>query len=127
VKAEFERNPQLRAIALGYIAVSAAQLHQSALCNALHPVEARLSRWLLLVHDRSASNALRFTHEFLAMMLGANRSTVTAAARELQRAGLISYRRGVLSIRERKKLEAASCECYRVMREHFDRLLPRRA
>ena len=86
---------------------------QSTACNAVHSIEQRLARWLLLAQDRMGSDQFTLTQEFVAMMLGANRSTVTVVAGTLQRAGLITYRRGRVSILQREKLESASCECYR--------------
>src|SRR5258707_6147791 len=85
---------------------------QSTACNAVHSVEQRLARWLLMAQDRMGSDQFPLTQEFVAMMLGANRSTVTVVAGTLQKAGLITYRRGRVSILERDKLESASCECY---------------
>jgi CRP-like cAMP-binding protein len=87
---------------------------QSTACNAVHSVEQRLSRWLLLAHDRVGKDDFPLTQEFVAMMLGATRPTVTAVAGTLQKAGLITYHRGHVTIRDRKRIEAASCECYRV-------------
>ena len=86
---------------------------QSTACNAVHSIEQRLARWLLLAQDRMAADQFTLTQEFVAMMLGANRSTVTVVAGTLQKAGLIPYRRGRVSILQREKLESASCECYR--------------
>jgi CRP-like cAMP-binding protein len=86
---------------------------QSTACNALHNVEQRLARWLLTAHDRVAKDQFPLTQEFLAMMLGAARPTVTIVAGTLQRAGLITYRRGQITIVDREALEGASCECYR--------------
>jgi len=86
---------------------------QSTACNAVHSVEQRLSRWLLLAHDRVGKDEFPLTQEFAAMMLGTSRPTVTVVAGTLQRAGLITYHRGRLTIVNRKNLEAASCECYR--------------
>src|SRR5688572_32578827 len=86
---------------------------QSTACNALHSVEQRLARWLLLAHDRVGKNEFPLTQEFMAMMLGASRPSVTVVAGTLQKAGLITYHRGQLKIANRKKLESASCECYR--------------
>jgi len=88
---------------------------QSTACNATHNIEQRLARWLLMAHDRVGLDRFPLTQEFLAMMLGAARPTVTIAAGTLQRAGLITYRRGQLTIVDRRALEAASCECYRVV------------
>ena len=97
---------------------------QSVACNALHSVEARFCRWLLTCHDRIDSNRVALTQEFLADMLGVQRTTVTAVARALQAAGLIQYRRGVVDILDRAGLEAIACECYGAVRRTYDRLLP---
>ena len=86
---------------------------QSTACNAVHTVEQRLARWLLMARDRMDADAFPLTQEFAAMMLGATRPTVTVVAGTLQRAGLITYRRGQVMILNQKGLEAASCECYR--------------
>lgn len=86
---------------------------QSTACNAVHSVEQRLARWLLMAQDRVASENFPMTHEFIAMMLGATRPTVTVVAGTLQKAGLITYHRGHVTIVDRERLEAASCECYR--------------
>jgi CRP-like cAMP-binding protein len=85
---------------------------QSTACNAVHSVEQRLSRWLLLAHDRIGKDEFPLTQEFVAMMLGTSRPTVTVVASTLQRADLITYHRGHVTVVDRKKLEAASCECY---------------
>lgn len=87
---------------------------QSTACNAVHSVEQRLARWLLMAHDRVGRNEFPLTQEFLAMMLGATRPTVTVVAGMLQKAGLITYHRGHLTIVDREALESASCECYQV-------------
>jgi len=86
---------------------------QSTACNAIHSVEQRLARWLLMAQDRMGSDEFPLTQEFVAMMLGASRPTVTVVASTLQKAGLIKYRHGRITIVDRKNLEAASCECYR--------------
>jgi CRP-like cAMP-binding protein len=86
---------------------------QSTACNAVHSVEQRLARWLLMAQDRMESDQFALTQEFVAMMLGVTRPTVTDVAGALQKAGLIMYQRGRVTIRDREKLEAASCECYR--------------
>lgn len=87
---------------------------QSTACNAVHSVEQRLARWLLMAQDRMQTEAFPLTQEFVAMMLGASRPTVTVVAGTLQRAGLITYHRGIVTILDRERLESASCECYRV-------------
>jgi CRP-like cAMP-binding protein len=89
----------------------------------LHSVEKRLCRWLLLTRDRVPSDELLMTQEFIAHMLGVRREGVTAAAHHLQKAGLIHYARGHITILDRSGLEAATCECYRVVRDEFERLL----
>ena len=86
---------------------------QSTACNAIHSVEQRLARWLLMAQDRMGSDEFPLTQEFAAMMLGASRPTVTVVARTLQKAGLIKYRHGHITIVDRENLEATSCECYR--------------
>lgn len=92
-------------------------------CNQLHTCEVRCARWILATHDRVGADEFPMTHEFLAMMLGVRRASVTVAAGALQQAGLIEYRRGRMRVLDRAGLEAASCECYRLLRDEFDRLL----
>jgi len=95
-------------------------------CNRYHSVEQQLCRWLLLMLDRSSSNNLVMTQELIANMLGVRREGITAAAGNLQGAGLIHYSRGRITILDRTRLEARACECYRVVKAEFDRLLPNR-
>lgn len=97
---------------------------QSVGCNALHSVEARFCRWLLTCHDRIANDTIALTQEFLADMLGVQRTTVTAVARNLQEKGAIRYRRGVVDIIDRAALKAMACECYTVIQRNYERLLP---
>ena len=97
---------------------------QLVACNALHSVEARFCRWLLSCHDRISTDTVALTQEFLADMLGVQRTTVTTIARALQDKGYIRYRRGVVDIVNRAGLEAMTCECYGVMRSTYERLLP---
>lgn len=97
---------------------------QSVGCNALHSVEARFCRWLLTCHDRISSDTIALTQEFLADMLGVQRTTVTAVARSLQEKGAIRYRRGVVDIVDRHGLEQIACECYAAIRRNYARLLP---
>jgi CRP-like cAMP-binding protein len=96
---------------------------QSVACNRLHPVEERLARWLLMTHDRVDGDGLRLTQRILSEMLGVRRESVTVAAGALQRAGLIRYTRGRVTVLDRAGLEAVACECHRVVRAEFDRLL----
>jgi CRP-like cAMP-binding protein len=95
---------------------------QSTACMALHEVQERCCRWLLMTHDRVGQDRFHLSHEFLAMMLGVTRPTVTVVAGTLQRAGLITYTHGRITIVDRPSLETASCECYATVRGHFDRL-----
>jgi CRP-like cAMP-binding protein len=99
------------------------QISQSVACNHLHSVQERMCRWLLMTHDRVGADEFPLTQEFLAQMLGVRRPSVTVVAGILQQAGLIRYRRGRIAILDRAGLEAASCECYGVVRREFDRLL----
>ena len=106
-----------------YVAALVAHVLQSVACNALHSVEARLARWLLLFQDRvDGIGALPITQELLAEMLGVQRTTVTAAARALQQAGLIAYKWGSVTVLDRAGLERVSCECYGVIREHYEQV-----
>jgi len=93
----------------------AMQATQVAACNRLHDVEARLARWLLMSQDRVGGNIVPLTQEFLSHMLGTRRASVTVAAGVLQKAGLIKYARGSVTILQRSRLEDAACECYRII------------
>jgi CRP-like cAMP-binding protein len=105
-----------------YAQANLLQIMQCTACNALHGVKERCCRWLLQTQDRVGSEDLLLKHEFLAIMLGVHRPTVTLVLGTLQRAGLISSRYGRIRVLKRLKLEAASCECYEVIKEHFRRL-----
>ncbi len=118
-----ERLPVFRRLLLLYAQGFMTQVSQSTACNRLHPAEQRLARWLLICRDRVGRDEIPITHETMAVMLGVRRATVTEAAGSLQRDGLIRYRRGVVAIADRDRLEAAACECYDIVREEFDRLL----
>ncbi len=115
-------HPVIRDTIMRYAQVTEAQLHQSAACNALHSIEARLCRWLLTCEDRVGDNVLPLTQEFLAMMLGVQRTSVTSAAQTLQRRGLIEYRRGRITILDRAGLEQGACECYKTIETVYDRV-----
>jgi CRP-like cAMP-binding protein len=108
---------------LRYTQALMTQISQTAVCNRLHSVEQQLCRWLLLSHDRLESNELVMTQELIANMLGVRREGVTQAARRLQSDGLISYMRGHIKILDRVGLEAAVCECYKVVKDEYERLL----
>ena len=110
-----------------FIYLQMIQIAQSVLCGRLHSVETRMARWMLTAADRTESESILITQEFLAQMLGSRRSTVTVAAGELQRQGLIDYSRGRVRIVDRPGLEAASCECYHVVRVAYEQLLGRAA
>ena len=100
------------------------QTQQSAACHAIHTVQARLCRWLLLAHDTTNGNLVPLTQEFLAQMLGVRRTSVSAVAAALQKKGAIRYMRGQITILDRQVLQACACECYEAVREFFDRELP---
>jgi hypothetical protein len=102
-----------------YLQQMADQMTQVAGCNRRHVIVKRAARWLLMTHDRVTGDEFLLTHEFLATMLGAGRPKVTLAAQRLQELGLISYRRGIVTIRDRPGLEAAACECYPVLARTF--------
>ena len=97
--------------------------NQTGACNTLHCVEERMSRWLLMAHDRAGKDEFLLTHEFLSELLGVRRQTVSIIAGALQRAGFISYRRGVLRVLDREGLESACCECYEAMKQLYDRIM----
>jgi CRP-like cAMP-binding protein len=123
LQSEFKHSEYVRDLFVSYSETLLSQVQQSVACNAMHSTEERMCRWLLMMHDRAEGEALPYTHEFLWHMLGANRKSVTLAARSLQRAGLISYRRGRIQVLDRAGLEKASCECYAVVKERFDAFL----
>ena len=100
------------------------QVSHRLACAAVHPIQARYSRWLLLTHDRMGDREFALTQESLARMLGVRRASVTTAAGALQDAGFIRYSRGRIAILDRHGLEKAACECYRIIRNEFDRILP---
>jgi CRP-like cAMP-binding protein len=109
---------------LRYTQALLTQMSQTAVCNRHHSVDQQLCRWLLLSLDRLPSNKLTMTQELIANMLGVRREGVTEAAGALQRAGLIHYSRGKITVVDRPGLEARVCECYQVVKKEFDRLLP---
>lgn len=120
---ELARSASMRAVMLRYVHAVFNQVAQSAACNQFHSLQQRCCRWLLMTHDRMQSDEFLLTQEFLAMMLGVRRTGVSAAASALQRAGLIRYRRGTVTILDRKGLKRLTCECYGVSKAEFDRLL----
>lgn len=124
LREEFLKGGVLTELVHDFIYLQIVQMTQSVLCNRLHTVDARLSRWLLTSADRSESENLMLTQEFLAQMLGSRRSTVTVAAGILQRQGMIDYRRGKIRIANRAALQTVACECYHSVRAAYDRILP---
>jgi CRP-like cAMP-binding protein len=123
LKQEFDRAGALQRLLLRYTQALMTQMAQTAVCNRHHSLEQQLCRWLLLTLDRLPTQELTMTQELVAGMLGVRREGVTEAAGKLQRAGLISYRRGHISVLDRKGLEAQTCECYGVVKKEMDRLL----
>ena len=116
--------PGFRHELLAYIQAFLGQAMQSVACNGIHSLEERCARWLLECHDRMEHDRFSLTQEFLAEMLGVSRPAVNRIARTLQAAGLISYTRGVMEIKDRHGLKKVACECYATIRGHFDRILP---
>ncbi|MDT5062102.1 MAG: hypothetical protein QOH63_2561 [Acidobacteriota bacterium] len=120
---EFKRGGKFQRLLLRYTQALITQISQTAVCNRLHTVEQQLCRWILLSHDRVQADELIMTQALIADMLGVQRRGVTVAAGRLQDVGAISYVRGHIKILDRQKLEATVCECYRVVKDEFDRLL----
>ena len=123
VRAEFLKGGMLQKLVHAFAYLQLVQITQSVLCNRMHEVEARLARWLLTSADRMESEYLHLTQEFLSQMLGVQRSTVTVAAGELQRNGLIGYSRGRIHIIDRPGLIARACECYGIVNQSYERML----
>jgi len=124
LKDEFNRAAGLQHLLLRYTQALLTQMAQTAVCNRHHSVDQQLCRWLLLSMDRLPSNKLSMTQELIANMLGVRREGVTEAAGKLQETGLIHYSRGQITVMDRPRLERQACECYRVVKTEFDRLLP---
>lgn len=114
--------PHFQMVLSRYAVVQGMQIAQTSACNRLHDAGQRMARWLLMATDRADSTSLPITHDFLASILGTDRPSVSLAAKILQRKGIIEYSRGTIEILNRKKLESAACECYRVMQQ-FNGLL----
>ncbi len=123
LQVEFDRGGALQKLLLRYVQALYTQVSQTAACNRLHTIEARLARWLLLVRYSLEADEILLTQEYISQMLGTRRAGVTEAASELQKAGLIHYSRGRITILDPADLEAVACECYQVVRDEFDRLL----
>jgi CRP-like cAMP-binding protein len=118
-----ERNGATRTLMLHYAHAFFNQVAQSAACNQFHLIDQRCCRWLLMTHDRVQSDAFLLTQEFLAMMLGVRRTSVTASAGRLKSLGLIEYVRGHVKVLDRRRIEEHACECYAVTKGEYDRLL----
>jgi CRP-like cAMP-binding protein len=119
-QAAAEHSNAIRDLVVRYNDLLISQIQQSVACNAVHGLEARLCRWLLQTHDCGDGDAIPLTQEFLGQMLGVRRTTVTIAARLLQGAGMIRYRRGNIQILDRAALEASACECYAAVKRNID-------
>ena len=122
MRQKMQRSPALLSRVLRYAQALHVQVSQTAVCNVHHNLQERLARWLLMAHDRAASETLPLTQEFISMMLGVRRPGVTVAATILQQTGAISYTRGRITVLDRKRLEETSCECYNMVKEQFDQL-----
>ena len=127
LKDEFNRHSELMQLLLRYTQSLITQMAQTAVCNRHHSIDQQLCRWLLLSLDRLPDNKLTMTQELIANMLGVRREGVTEAAGKLQKLGVIDYCRGHITVLDRSKLEALSCECYAVVKRESDRLLPQHA
>jgi CRP-like cAMP-binding protein len=117
-------SPRFRKTCQAYARVFLGQVLQTIACHTIHTVEERYARWLLVIHDRSNGDTLALTQAFIAQILGVHRSTVAAVTRMLQQAGLIRYCQGDIRVLDRAGLESAACECYRIDRDRYERLLP---
>jgi len=125
LRREMERDGGLRELVQKYAGFTLGQFAQTAACNRLHPLEARLCRWLLIAHDSVPSDAFPLTHEYLAMMLGVQRAGVSIAMSFLKKAGLIQYERGHVNVLNRPGLDDAACECYGTARAQLGKLFGR--
>ncbi|MUG96906.1 helix-turn-helix domain-containing protein [Scytonema sp. UIC 10036] len=122
-RAEANRQGPLHRLLQRYTQALLMQISQSAACNRFHSMEERFCRWILMSHDRVRSDKFPMTHEFISKMLGVRRPSISVIAAMLQKAELISYNRGKMTILDRKGLEAGSCECYGILKKDFDRLI----
>jgi len=127
VRDQFLKGGMLQRLVHSFAYLQLVQTAQSVLCNRMHEVDARLARWLLTSADRMESESLNLTQEFLAQMLGVQRSTVTVAAGDMQRAGVIGYSRGKINILDRPALIKKACECYSIVTSSYDRILSKKS
>jgi len=121
LRAELRQGGALQNVLQRYTHALFTQISQSAACVSSHELDKRLSRWLVMTHDRAPGDKFEMKHEFMAMMLGVTRSVVTRAAGNLQKEKMIRYTRGQVTILDRQKLEATACECYRVVKDEYTR------
>ena len=119
--AALDTSPETRRMLLRYVHAFHEEVSQSVACNRLHSLEERCARWLLITHDRTGSNVILLKQRFLSYMLGVHRPAVSLAASALQRAGIIRYKRGMITVLDRSALEEASCSCYHLGRDAFER------
>lgn len=124
LKDEFSRGGLMQGLLLRYTQALLTQMAQTAVCNRHHSLDQQLCRWLLLSLDRLPTNELRMTQELIANMLGVRRESVTESAGKLQKAGLIAYQRGHITILDKSGLEDWACECYKIVKQEYARLLP---
>lgn len=117
---EYRLYGRFHELCLRYVQAQLMQATQTGACNAMHTIEQRMARWLLLCRERTETDTIHLTHEFLGLMLGSRRTSVTVAARVLQDQGLIEYTRGKIKILDRKGLEKVACECFAVVRDHLN-------
>ena len=122
-RAAANQSHRIRDLIVRYAELELGQVQQTAACNGLHDASSRMCRWLLQTSDKTDSDLIPFTHEFIAQMLGVRRAGVSVAAARFQKGGFIRYGRGQLTIVNRRGLENATCACYGVMRREFDRPL----
>ena len=125
IRQRADLSPGLRQLLIRHANANLAQAHQSVACNALHALTERLCRWLLMSQDRTAEDRIRLTQQYLATMLGVQRTTVTEALQDLTASGLIRQERGAILIVDRARLEALTCECYDVVRFNLEQLIGR--
>jgi CRP-like cAMP-binding protein len=123
-RAAVDQSTRLRDLVVRYSELQLGQIQQTAACNALHDVASRLSRWLLQTSDKTGSDTIPFTHEFLGRMLGVRRATISQVASRFQAEGLIETHRGQISLLKRDELRKRACPCYEIVRKHIDRLIP---
>ncbi|MBD0371799.1 MAG: Crp/Fnr family transcriptional regulator [Pyrinomonadaceae bacterium] len=122
IREVIERGGPLHDLLHRYTNTFMSQISQSAASNRLHTTERRMCRWILMMHDRVREDRFPLTQEFLSQMLGVTRQSVSATAGALQEAGLITYTRGMMTVLDRRSLEASACECYERIRRQFDRI-----